>query len=373
MQVELKAAMDFDKPVIMCCGSAKLNPQTGCYEFVDDHDSLERLEWMVDVEQAQASDPVDRERIIGQINATCGAQALNDNVSASISGSVAASAEVLVYPKVVAAIQVALCGEPEQLEEIPGEALVAAVRVAASMNAVEPLRYFLSRGAPVDVPDSAGFTALMDAARAGCHRIVPVLIGAGADIHAEIEGETALYFAADAGRTTAVQALLVAGADVNQPRNNGWTPLLISAWNGHSETTKLLLAARADVNQPDNDGGTPLYISAQRGHSETTKLLLAAGANVNQARNNGSTPLYISAQKGHSETTKLLLAAGADVNQPRNDGCTPLFFAAMNGHKDVVVALLAADADKNIETKWGTAEDTARRNGHHEIVALLTK
>eukprot|EP01052_Picozoa_sp_SAG31_P044917 SAG31_NODE_8007_length_1542_cov_260.273735_1_plen_227_part_10 len=227
--------MDFDKPVIMCCGSAKLNPQTGCYEFDDDYDSLWNLEWMVDVEQAQASDPADRERIIGQINATCGAQALNDNVSASISGSVAAASEAMKYPKVAAAIQAALCGEPEQLEEIPGEALAAAVRVAASMNAVEPLRYFLKRGAPVDVPDSGGFTALMNAARAGCHQIIPVLIGAGAEVDkADPETrETALYTAADDGRTTAVQALLAAGADVNQPKNDGCTPLYISAWYGH--------------------------------------------------------------------------------------------------------------------------------------------
>eukprot|EP01050_Picozoa_sp_SAG11_P033215 SAG11_NODE_11175_length_779_cov_0.713235_1_plen_146_part_10 len=145
--------MDFDKPVIMCCGSAKLNPQAGCYEFVDDFEALHRLEWMVDVEQAQTSDPADQKRILGQINDTCGAQALNDNVSASISGSVVASLEARQYPKAAAAIQAALCGEPEQLEQIPDEALAAAVRVAASMNAVEPLRYFLSRGALADVPD----------------------------------------------------------------------------------------------------------------------------------------------------------------------------------------------------------------------------
>merc|ERR1712023_424520 len=119
--------MDFDKPVIMCCGSAELNLQTGLYEFVDDFESLKRLEWMVDGEQAQASDPADQNRIIGEVNATCGAQALNDHVSASISGSVAVAAEAQKYPKVAAAIQAALCGEPEQLDEIPDEALKAAV------------------------------------------------------------------------------------------------------------------------------------------------------------------------------------------------------------------------------------------------------
>eukprot|EP01052_Picozoa_sp_SAG31_P028795 SAG31_NODE_2809_length_5062_cov_2.636107_3_plen_314_part_00 len=309
-QVELKAAMDFDKPVIMCCGSAKINPQTGCYEFVDDKFSLRNLEWMVDVEQAQASDPADRERIIGQINATCGAQALNDNVSASISGAYAAAAEARRYPQVATAIQAALCGEPEPLEEIPDEALATAVRVAASMNAVEPLRDFLKRRAPVDVPDSNGFTALMYAARAGCHRIIPILIGAGAGVDQfdPDDGSTALYLAADAGRTAAVQALLVAGAN---------------------------------VNQPDNDGTTPLFVSALQGHSETIKLLLEAGADVNQANNNASTPISM---------------------------------AAMNGHVAIVKALLVAGANRNVTDKWGdTPESEARSNGHEEIVALLTQ
>eukprot|EP01052_Picozoa_sp_SAG31_P061399 SAG31_NODE_20482_length_573_cov_0.911392_1_plen_75_part_10 len=67
IQVELKAAMDFQKPMIMCCGSAERNLQTGNYKFVDDLESLYRLQWMVDVEQAQAKYLEDQKRILGEI------------------------------------------------------------------------------------------------------------------------------------------------------------------------------------------------------------------------------------------------------------------------------------------------------------------
>jgi hypothetical protein len=152
-QVELKAAMDFNKPVIMCCGSVEFDAQTGNYKFVDDFLSLRNLEWMVNVLKAQASDPVDKDRILAEIeDSDGGAQALNHNVSVAISGAVAAESEGGIA---MTAIQAAMCGEPEQLADIPESALAAAVRVAAALNAVEPLGILLARGAPVDVPTSA--------------------------------------------------------------------------------------------------------------------------------------------------------------------------------------------------------------------------
>jgi ankyrin repeat protein len=116
----------------------------------------------------------------------------------------------------------------------------------------------------------------MRAARAGCHQIIPVLIGGGVEVDKPVtrkgfEGTTSLYFAAETGRTT---ALLSVGADVNRAR--------------------------------DTDGGSPLFKSAEKGHFDTVKLL-EAGADVNQAQEAGATPLFVSAQKGHSNTVKLLL------------------------------------------------------------------
>ena len=98
---------------------------------------------------------------------------------------------------------------------------------------------------------------------------------------------------------------------------------------------------------------------------------MAAGADVDRAENDGWTPLLMAAQEGHSEVVAALVAARADVDRAKNNGATPLCIAAQNGHSQVVSTLLSGNAEKGIKTKWGTAEDVARRKGHAEIVALL--
>lgn len=139
IQVELKAAMDFQKPMIMCCGSAERNLQTGNYKFVDDLESLYRLQWMVDVEQAQAKYLEDQKRILGEIKDTCGAQVLNKSLSKLISQSVTVAVGRKKYPEKGRAIQAAVCGEPDQLAEIPDEEIADVMhdvlRTAQSMNA----------------------------------------------------------------------------------------------------------------------------------------------------------------------------------------------------------------------------------------------
>eukprot|EP01051_Picozoa_sp_SAG22_P009265 SAG22_NODE_761_length_7410_cov_16.687868_6_plen_127_part_01 len=125
----------------MFCGSAECDGRSGHHKFVDDFESLQRLEWMVDVLKTEASDAADKERILGEVEAAeGGAQALNEHVSAAISGAVAASFEMRAAPTAGPAIQAALCGEPEQLAGIPAAELAAAVRVAAALDAVGPLR-----------------------------------------------------------------------------------------------------------------------------------------------------------------------------------------------------------------------------------------
>ena len=90
----------------------------------------------------------------------------------------------------------------------------------------------------------------MRAARAGCHQIIPVLIGGGVEVDKPVtrkgfEGTTSLYFAAETGRTT---ALLSVGADVNRARDtDGGSPLFKSAEKGHFDTVKLLEAGRTPI------------------------------------------------------------------------------------------------------------------------------
>jgi hypothetical protein len=180
------AARD-NNSVVMRCGAAVRDASAGGHRFVDDGLALQNLEWLVDVTKAEAADPADKTRILGQIAAAeGGAAGLSSDISGWISGAVAAAAEVLnaetttektAATTVASAIQAAMCGEPEQLVALPAGQLPAAVRVAAALGAEAALAGLLDCGALVDERDSSGFTALMRAARAGWAGVVPVLVG----------------------------------------------------------------------------------------------------------------------------------------------------------------------------------------------------
>ena len=65
--VELMAARDHGKPVVMLCGAAERDAASGGHRFVDDKRSLDNLEWLVDVMAAEAADPTDKARILAQV------------------------------------------------------------------------------------------------------------------------------------------------------------------------------------------------------------------------------------------------------------------------------------------------------------------
>ena len=58
----------------------------------------------------------------------------------------------------------------------------------------------------------------------------------------------------------------------------GWSALYIAARLGHAECVELLIAAGADVNQPTDEGETPLLIATAHGHTKVMSILMDAGA-----------------------------------------------------------------------------------------------
>ena len=86
--VELMAARDKHKPVVMFCGSAERDASSSGFLFVDDFAALTRLKWLVDVTTAEAAGPRDKARILGQVSKVEGGAAdLNADVSGWVSGS----------------------------------------------------------------------------------------------------------------------------------------------------------------------------------------------------------------------------------------------------------------------------------------------
>jgi ankyrin repeat protein len=96
------------------------------------------------------------------------------------------------------------------------------------------------------------------------------------------QGISLLYYACSQNRIDVVKSLIARGADVNQPQDNGATPLFCAAELGLVSIAKELIAAGALVNANKYDGTTPLYNAVMHNQINMVKLLLKSGAEAEQ-------------------------------------------------------------------------------------------
>ncbi len=336
---------------------------------------------------------------------------------------------------------------------------VAPVADAAMRGDAAAVERLLREGAPVDAPQGDGMTALHWAvvnrdealartllahgadARAGTRigryapihlasqvgagRMVELLLEAGADPRAPIQGAGAarpLHFAARSGSVEAVRALLAAGAEANA-REESWgqTPLMFAASSGRTEATKALLEAGADPSvrtrvmdvatravldrieraernerlkageswdpgaQPGRfvaledgdegarDEGDRMRSSVERARAvsraeDRTRMIeepepLSYGELV--GGHGGLTALLHAVREGHAKTATALLDGGADVDQVSGgDATSPLLMAMVNGHFDLGMRLLQRGADPTLASDAGATPLFAAINTH---------
>lgn len=180
-------------------------------------------------------------------------------------------------------------------------------------------------------------------------------------------------------------------ATLNQPNNDGWTPLhacchtLVSQDAGITILQELV-ARKENLNMKTSRGPgsfscgwTPLHIACAYGLEALTLKLIRAGAEVNTTNSVGWTPLYDACHRGYTTVVSELLKAGAkhDVICPEFALCPfpgqhPLAEAARQGHQDTVKALLEWGVDKNAVNKLGwTALHEAAYHGRVAIIKML--
>ena len=129
------------------------------------------------------------------------------------------------------------------------------------------------------------------------------------------------------------------------------------AMRNYQTLADVLLAHGAPVDEPMDDGASPLYVACMQGHAEVAGRLLDAGADVTtttQKKNLWTCLHYAASQDGNNRpllfTTSWmsLLAHGAPVDQPTAKGASPLFIACEKGHTEVARKLLDAGADPHL-------------------------
>ncbi len=190
---------------------------------------------------------------------------------------------------------------------------------------------------------------------------------AGIDVNAQNSaGYTALMAAAKNGQVDIANKLLEQKVSVDVQGHNGWTALMLAVENNQLAIVKALLAKNADSNLQDNNGWTALMKAVYRGN---TGCVVAIADRSRQEVNRG---LLIAALMGHKETAQALLDRGAEIDSRAEDGRTPLMLAASKGNADLVAFFLHAGADPALTDNSGaTAASLASLKGNGEVAALL--
>ena len=143
--VELNAALDGRKPVMMLIGAAGTDGR-----FVPEKGMGDNLIFSIDVQQAEASVPADLERELKKIKASEGGCGAIDRLAiGSISGA--------IYAMDQRAVLAAVAGDMAPLAALQGaKELGEAMRGAAAAGFLEPLRALLSRTCPWRAPIVTG-------------------------------------------------------------------------------------------------------------------------------------------------------------------------------------------------------------------------
>jgi ankyrin repeat protein len=245
------------------------------------------------------------------------------------------------------------------------------------------VRALLEQGAPVNVAQADGVTALHWAAHWNDPHVAALLIRAGANVNAVDEhGVTPLSLACVNASAAMVDGLLKAGADPGLALASGETVLMTAARTGNAAVVKLLLARGADVQAKERESGqTALMWAVAENHLEVVRLLLQQGADVHARSDGGFTPLLFAAQQGSVAIATVLLAAGADANETALDGSSALLVAADSAHKFVVsdggrhaavaMLLLQKGADPNADEAGRTALHSAVQAAEPGLVEAL--
>lgn len=105
---------------------------------------------------------------------------------------------------------------------------------------------FHSRGADVNLENSAGEQALLLAAWKGNRQAVDWLLERGAQLNREPGQWSALHYAAFSGHAELVQYLLERGAEIDARSPNGSTPLMMAIYDGKPEVARFLIDKGAD-------------------------------------------------------------------------------------------------------------------------------
>jgi len=251
----------------------------------------------------------------------------------------------------------------------------APIHYAAQTGNKNIVELLLAKDVDVNASNQSGTTPLLIAVQNGRTELALFLLGKGADKDIKDNvGRNAMDYASAAGLRDFIKAADEGGAATGKD-DAGNTRLHQAVHNGQSEVVKALLAGdagKASVNEPNDQGKTPLLIAVDISSVPIVEMLLNAGADPLAAGLEGQTALHYATLNGSKPMVSSMLNLGADINGRDTYGRTPLMIAAMANHNDLAVFLIEQNADVNAADNYDkTAMAYANDNGSTEIVETL--
>jgi ankyrin repeat protein len=210
----------------------------------------------------------------------------------------------------------------------------------------EIVRDLLRRGANPNLASKLEQTPLMAAAaHRDSHRIVSLLLNAGADLHAKKAGQEYVALKAVYGADPkTLELLLDRGASPQQTKGPASSPLATAVYFGDEQATKALLQHGADVNFDADFAGHALNWALYSGHTSIAAMLVEKGSDLHMRSPWGhqTPPMVFAAysEQGDPGIARLMLARGLDVNEANEEGATALSFAMRSGPHSRLVSFL---------------------------------
>lgn len=160
------------------------------------------------------------------------------------------------------------------------EAGVLTLQIGAKQNSPFLTRVFIALGANPKEAGQDGMSALHFASFLGANRVIPLLVEKGAPINLrDKEGRTALHLAAYSGKVSSVATLMDQKADPEIKENaGGMTALHLAVTQKHSKTVQVLLEKGANPSPEEKNGYTPLFIAEHEELDDIVGILEKHGA-----------------------------------------------------------------------------------------------
>ncbi|HVB89695.1 MAG TPA: ankyrin repeat domain-containing protein, partial [Beijerinckiaceae bacterium] len=249
--------------------------------------------------------------------------------------------------------------------------------MACAFGNFELAKLFLDWRADPNIANVEGLTPLIAASAENNPNLVELLLQCNADGAAvDNDGNTALHQACERDHFEVVRIVLN-DARINAELKNkaGLTPLRLAIHHRSEDAIAILIERGVSLDDPDENGRTPLHDVCARGQDSLAKRLLWSGrVNINAQTANGETPLSLACASGRANFVTGMIGAGAAVNLSDKQGRTPLIRAALSENFETVQALIEGgaglDLDAQDEDGW-TALTHACYAGAPEMVSAL--